>query len=277
MPKGVERQGDKASCESHENTGSNNVFVNGKGITRVSKDSAGAQIIGPGSQTVFTDDPPFRVSLVGDAIVGHGKSPHASPTTANPSPNVYAGTGFLPPHGIGPVETPNLITTSITPGSVNLGLSGVDYYPPNPSDAVTIQLQCGLLAPPTSFPEAIEISYTIKNIGEYDSGSFTVGHYKLPTAVEDTEYKGSAYILVENLDPQFYEENHLALLSTAGVSNLSPGEEYTGTFTLPKMFLNQQTYYFAVYSDIYSVVTEPDENNSFKSIEVKLDNSCTTT
>jgi len=276
MPR-VEIQDAAASC-GHLNTGSNNVFVNGKGITRVSKDSAGAQIIGPGSQTVFTDDPPFRVSLEGDAIVGHGKSPHASPFTENPSPNVYAGTGFLPPHGMGPVESPNLITTSITPGSINLGLSGLNYYPPNPSDALAIKNYCNPTGPVNnSLPTAIEISYTIKNIGEYDSGSFTVGHYKLPTAVEDTEYKGSAYILVENLDPQFYEENHLALLSTAGVSNLSPGEEYTGTFTLPKMFLNQQTYYFAVYSDIYSVVTEPDENNSFKSIEVKLDNSCATT
>ena len=87
MP-GVERQGDAATC-GDTNTGSSTVFVNGKGITRIEVDSAGASIIGPGSSTVFAEG--SKVSLPGDAITGHGVSPHAAPVTANPSTDVFAG------------------------------------------------------------------------------------------------------------------------------------------------------------------------------------------
>ena len=87
MP-GVERSGDAATCE-HTNSGSPNVFANSKGISRVGLDSAGGTINGPGSPTVFVNG--ARVSLPGDAIEGHGSGLHATPYTASPSTDVFAG------------------------------------------------------------------------------------------------------------------------------------------------------------------------------------------
>jgi uncharacterized Zn-binding protein involved in type VI secretion len=87
MP-GVERQGDAATC-GHPNTGSSNVFANGKGITRVGMDSAVGIIVGPGMPTVLVNGSP--VSLPGDSVASHGDSPHSSAKTANPSSTVFAG------------------------------------------------------------------------------------------------------------------------------------------------------------------------------------------
>ena len=87
MP-GIERDGDEATC-GDTNTGSTKTFANGKGISRVNVDSAGGTITGPGSSTVFVEG--SKVSLPGDAIAGHGSSPHAAPVTDNPSTNTFAG------------------------------------------------------------------------------------------------------------------------------------------------------------------------------------------
>ena len=90
MP-GVERQGDPATC-GHPNTGSSNVWVNGRGCTRVFADSAGGTILGPGIPSVIVNGVP--ISVIGDAIAPHGDPPHSpAPTTANPSNNVVAGDG----------------------------------------------------------------------------------------------------------------------------------------------------------------------------------------
>jgi hypothetical protein len=77
MP-GVEREGDIASCD-HANTGSETVFANGRGITRVDKDTVGGlleggMITGPGCDTVFVEG--FKISLPEDTIEYHGKDPH---------------------------------------------------------------------------------------------------------------------------------------------------------------------------------------------------------
>lgn len=93
MP-GVEREGDVASC-GDENTGSETVYANGHGITRVGSplslgpDSAGGKIIGPGTQSVFVEN--WKISLAGDTIVGHGT--HSNPTTQLTivPTNVFAG------------------------------------------------------------------------------------------------------------------------------------------------------------------------------------------
>ena len=87
MP-GVERLGDPATC-GHTNTGSTNVFANGKGVTRVGVDSAGSIIVGPGMPTVLVNGSP--VSLPGDSIASHGDSPHSSAKTGSPSTTVFAG------------------------------------------------------------------------------------------------------------------------------------------------------------------------------------------
>ena len=80
-----------ASC-GHVQTGSSRVFVQGNGVSRVEVDTAGGLIIGPGSQNVFVEN--IKVSLVGDAIASHGKSPHSSARTTSTQQKVFVGTGF---------------------------------------------------------------------------------------------------------------------------------------------------------------------------------------
>jgi len=84
----TERSGDKATC-GHPNTGSRNVFINGRGSTRTGADSAGGTITGPGIPSVLVNG--RVISVQGDSIVSHGKSPHNNAKTSNPSENVLAG------------------------------------------------------------------------------------------------------------------------------------------------------------------------------------------
>jgi uncharacterized Zn-binding protein involved in type VI secretion len=57
-------------------------------LTRVNANQAGAVIVGPGSATVFCEG--NKVSLVGDLVAGHGKSPHAAPKIVGTSSTVFA-------------------------------------------------------------------------------------------------------------------------------------------------------------------------------------------
>ena len=84
----VIRKGDSASC-GHTASGSINVIVNGRGASRVGQDSAGGLILGPGEPTVLVNG--FPISLRGDAVAGHGDSPHNAPTMTGGSNNVFAG------------------------------------------------------------------------------------------------------------------------------------------------------------------------------------------
>lgn len=84
----VIRKGDSASC-GHVVTGSNNVFVNGRGASRVGKDVAGGLVLGPGEPTVRVNG--FAISLRGDAVAGHGDPPHSAPVMTGGSTNVQAG------------------------------------------------------------------------------------------------------------------------------------------------------------------------------------------
>lgn len=57
-------------------------------ISRTSANQAGAAILGPGASTVYAEG--NRVSLVGDAVAGHGKAPHAAPKIVGTSSTVFA-------------------------------------------------------------------------------------------------------------------------------------------------------------------------------------------
>jgi uncharacterized Zn-binding protein involved in type VI secretion len=83
----VIRKGDSATC-GHTASGSTDVFVNGRGASRVGKDKAGGVILGPGCQTVFVNG--YPISLRGDSVAGHGKDAHANPTMTGGSENVFA-------------------------------------------------------------------------------------------------------------------------------------------------------------------------------------------
>jgi uncharacterized Zn-binding protein involved in type VI secretion len=59
------------------------------GVSRVGVDSAGGTILGPGVPSVVVNGSP--VSIIGDAVAGHGDQPHASPTMVAGSGTVIAG------------------------------------------------------------------------------------------------------------------------------------------------------------------------------------------
>ncbi len=80
------KAGDKATCD-HPATGSPNVFINGKGATRVKKDTAGGLINGPGNPTVLVNGDP--ISVVGDTIEPHGD--HETETTNSEGSTVNVG------------------------------------------------------------------------------------------------------------------------------------------------------------------------------------------
>jgi uncharacterized Zn-binding protein involved in type VI secretion len=142
---GVEREGDLASC-GDPNTGSETVFANGRGITRIGyldnigPDSAGGgRIIGPGTQNVFVEN--WGISLPGDAIAAHGDGKHAGAITANESADVFVDSGFLDPYGLGTVEAPDLevvdlyvtyngVKYSALQGGATFYTSGLNYYAP---------------------------------------------------------------------------------------------------------------------------------------------------
>ncbi len=59
------------------------------GAARVGVDAAGGTINGPGVPSVKVNGAP--ISVIGDAVAGHGKPPHKSPTMSTGSPTVKAG------------------------------------------------------------------------------------------------------------------------------------------------------------------------------------------
>lgn len=59
------------------------------GVSRVGVDSAGGIILGPGVPSVVVNGSP--ISIIGDAVDGHGDGPHASPTMVGGSSTVIAG------------------------------------------------------------------------------------------------------------------------------------------------------------------------------------------
>ena len=64
------------------------------GVSRVGTDAAGGTITGPGASTVFVNGD--SVSLIGDSVQNHGKSPHNNATMIEGSSDVFAeGTGVV--------------------------------------------------------------------------------------------------------------------------------------------------------------------------------------
>ena len=57
-------------------------------LTRVSANTAGATITGPGSATVFCEGQ--KVSLIQDKVAPHGNPPHASAVIVGASGTVFA-------------------------------------------------------------------------------------------------------------------------------------------------------------------------------------------
>ncbi len=78
--------GDPATC-GHSAFGLSNVLIEGRGACIIGVSPAGGVIIGPGSSKVRIAGVP--ISLAGDAITPHGKSPHRSPATLSTITKVF--------------------------------------------------------------------------------------------------------------------------------------------------------------------------------------------
>lgn len=59
------------------------------GVSRVGIDSAGGTITGPGVPSVIVNGAP--ISIIGDAVAGHGDGPHSGPVMVAGSGTVFAG------------------------------------------------------------------------------------------------------------------------------------------------------------------------------------------
>lgn len=84
----VIRKTDSATC-GHLVTGSINVFVNGRGASRVLIDKAVGIVLGPGELTVLVNG--FPISLRGDIVKKHGDDKHENAIMTGGSNNVFAG------------------------------------------------------------------------------------------------------------------------------------------------------------------------------------------
>ena len=257
-----------ATC-GHSQTGSSKVTIGGKGVCRVETDTAAGLIIGPGSQNVFVEGD--KVSLPGDAITTHGKSPHSSAQTNAGQSTVTAGTGFAvdQPDTTGDAPSPNLETTSFAASLEELHASGQGYYPPTNMQAAYNHCYPGGVGvidyPP---PHNVTYSYTIENNGNDTAQPFVVGFWRF---LDGANAPNTAILTLNSLE--FYPE--VELLAEQSVGSMPPGSTYSNTFQYNDLYYpNVGTYAFGIYADIYNTATEPDENNSLPTITITVDNNC---
>jgi|TARA_A100001515_G_scaffold36374_1_gene28528 hypothetical protein len=260
-----------ASC-GHVQTGSSRVFVQGNGVSRVEVDTAGGLIIGPGSQNVFVEN--IKVSLVGDAIASHGKSPHSSARTTSTQQKVFVGTGFAGDSAsTGFAPRPDIITTQFTTnygnGIIELFCSGTGIYPPtNMQNAFYNCADPNSIYSSRPSPPNLTYSYEIKNTGTDTSQPQTVGFWRFT----DTANAPTQAILTIQAAETYPDA---VLVATADVPSLLVGQTFSGTFVFPEVYrADIGDYVFGVYPDIYQTVTEPDEQNSIATIRVRVSNAC---
>jgi hypothetical protein len=251
---GVEREGDAATC-GDPNTGSTTVRANGRGVTRVNVDAALGLIIGPGSQTVFVEG--YNVSLPGDSILPHpccgspGCGAHCAATTTSESTNVFAGEGF-------PTET---ITTNNQGGATEdiVVTTAADVlistFTLTPASMITFVTTGGIDTELTE-PGAVTVgAYTIRNIGNTETGPFTVGLFEIPKEAGE-----GIYYLTEL---QALEGVPGAVKVDEQTIEIGPYSSYSGEFTIDVELRAPDTYYFAIFADTYIDLVEPNQDNTF--------------
>lgn len=290
MSRLVTHQGTGASC-GHSQSGSSRVFVGGFGVSKVAVDSAGGIIVGPGSQNVIVEN--AKISMAGDLISTHGKSPHSAAITQSSQQKVFAGTGFAsdtdPVTGesvsTGDAPRPDINVTQFTSnygtGVIDLYCSGQGIYPP--TNMVRASTYCNgpgaIFAPPP--PENIVYSYTMINDGQDPSQPQTVGFWKFGDRNESPDQAVLPDAGVLNFPGA-------ELIATEEVPSLAPGQIHSGSFEYetyrsdfnatnadsPDPDAGFAVYTFGVYADIYQTVTEPNELNTTATIKVRVSNAC---
>ena len=242
----IERAGDPATC-GDPNTGSTTVFANGQGVTRVLVDTAVGLIIGPGSQSVFVEG--SKVSLPGDAVIGHGLPPHAAPVTANPSPDVFAGTGFVGDPGAGDEPKSDLQTTNFIGAPVEYEANNIPCSPPG--------------SVPSMYVGSFTFAYEIMNQGNAPTdSSFKIGVWEVPLG-----YIGSPIIL-----PRVAAGGDVGavLVAESTVGIIPPGGSMVGTIAVPAsppLPIGVQRA-FNLYIDLDNDVGETSETNAYPTVFV---------
>jgi len=256
-----------ASC-GHPQTGSTRVFIQGKGVSRVDVDSAGGLIVGPGSQNVFIENK--KVSFQGDAITGHGESPHGSPRTVAGQEVVNVGTGFRgDTDSTGEAPRADIIVTLFEADKTELHCSGQNIYPP--TNMVAANWEChpdfsGVFNTPP--PPTVNYSYTVKNVGQDVSQAFTIGFYRF----NDLGNIPNQVVIVQAAEPFFPGSE---LITTQQSPSLLPGQTFSGVFQFPEHYATTPgLYVFGLSPDLYQEVTEVDEANTVTTIRVTVDNDC---
>ena len=292
MTRLVTHQGTGASC-GHAQSGSSKVFVGGFGVSKVAVDSAGGIIVGPGSQNVIVEN--AKISMAGDLISSHGKSPHAAALTQSSQQKVYAGTGFAsdtdPITGesvsTGDAPRPDINVTEFTSnygtGVIDLYCSGQGIYPPtNMARAKFFCTETVTYSVPPA-PENLVYSYTMRNDGRDTSQPQTVGFWKFGDRNESPDQAVLPDAGVVNFPGA-------ELIATEEVPSLVPGQTHSGSFEYqtyrsdfnatnanspdPDPDAGFAVYTFGVYADIYQTVTEPNELNTTATIKVRVSNAC---
>jgi len=257
-----------ATC-GHSQSGSSRVKIGGKGISRVQTDTAGGLIIGPGSQSVFVEGD--KVSLPGDAITTHGKSPHAAATTIAGQSKVVAGTGFSVDTGdTADAPNPDIRMQSFSVNLTELFASGQGHYPPTNMQAAMNYCYTGQPpAPPAPPPPpAPTYSYTVVNSGNDTSQPFVVGFWRF---LNGTDAPDQAILTMDSLE--FYPD--VELVAQQSIGSLDPGETFSGTFQYTDLYYTSNIQYaFGIYADIYNTATEKDEKNSAPTLTVAVNTEC---
>lgn len=239
-------------------------------------DTAGGLIIGPGSQNVFVEG--FKVSLKGDAITSHGKTPHsASVTSAVPlNTTTTAGTGFARDAiSTGEAPKPNVVMESWTSnygtGTIDLHCSGAGVFPPE--DMRTAWNFCNYdrnnpsTPPNVATPPRLRYNYRITNRGADTTQEFSVGFWRFSDGLAAPDQA----ILTVASQPYYPTA---ILEGESRIPAMAPGQQVTGSFEWGGQYEVGRSYAFAPYADIYGEATEPDEKNSAATIYVTVDNEC---
>jgi len=274
--KGVERQGDLASCETHTNTGSTTVFANSKGITKVMVDSAGGLILGPGTQSVFVEN--AKVSLPGDVIAAHppcgspGGDLHCAAFTGSPSEDVFFGTGFAGDPGGGDAPKTDLILQGIADGGPYYG----NVYGSYKSGGFT-WTGCYWYVGDITF------TYTITNNSSEPTGAFNIGLWEVPYTSNGITYAfpRNSYGVLDGTYPIFRGEKRIGIIPAGGTITgnlvlLSDPQGRGPTSNSPKCdlvysFGTAYTRSFTMYADLDNEITETDELNSLPTMGVVME------
>jgi len=198
-----------ATCLDDQ-TGSEKVFIEGEGVTRVNIDTAVGLIYAGGSQTVFVEGNP--ASLPKDLVAAHPpcgdpNPPHCVATTQTTQSRVSAGGGSPPPP---------------PPPQPDLNLNQLALAFPHKTNTKTV----GGYSLCYKYIGDITLTYSIVNTGGQPAGPFNVGLWEVSESMI-----GYSIALPRGSDGD--NGTFPLLLNEFRQGIIPPGGQVTGTIVLP--------------------------------------------